>query len=487
MINHTKKHIYTKVFNYGLKGLLERDWDLQSTKNKILNLIGKINTHIEKINLEPYTIQYIDFYIKKLESKINKITTDIVIETTPFEKTLKQFLNEIIIELTKYKLRDKYMEILNKFGITDINDPTNLERFKTAYTKVAYFLVHKIFNEAKSQSGGKKKIKGGTGKISFTIGGTNDKNPFSINSIKNELFVYADFIHKNLEKIFLIVIDEGLFEISQSSYNNVYLDMCGSVAFYENNLKTLIEKFKDNIKGFFIMGGVLCDVAPFTIKSIRNVVHRPYFATMNQYYSNNTFLLLSQELLKSEILFFVLPNHAILTDPNLIDFIQFFFEENTTLFDICETYYNLFGGAKKPFDFMISRTIINIIKGILIPPHSPQSFMYVENQYGGTFLTDKSDLKTFDELKDFKILNEEKELIEEMKGKLIKFPCHILSIDELTDIKNSKTEMSYITHHTPAIFTYDIILSKYYSNIRKNISLNGGGYKRKIIKRIRKY
>jgi len=507
---YDKEHIEADLyegFNYGLKALLERDWNLQSTKKKILELIGKIKDKLTEINMlynllialsknitNNYDETIIQFFIDNLGIEIPKITTEnnIVIEETPFQKTLKQFINEIIIELTKYKLRDKYMAILKKFGITNINNKDNLDNLKLAYTKVAYFLVHNIFNEAKSQSGGKKKIKGGTGNISFTIGGTNDKNPFSISSIKNELFVYADFIHENLEKIFLVLIDDGLFEISQSSYDNVYLDMCGSVAFYENNLKTLIENFKEQIKGFFIMGGVLSDVVPFTIKLIKNVVHRPYFATMNQYYSNNTFLLLSQELLKSKIPFFVLPNHAILTDPDLIGFIQNFFGEiNKTLFDICKTYYNLFGGAKKPFDFMISRTIVNFIKGDLIVPSSPQSFMYVEKKYGGTFLTDNEDLTTFDELKSFKILQEtdantdDNNLISKMKGKLIRFPCHILSIDELTDI-DSKKEMSYIIHHTPAIYTYNIILSKYNSKNRKNIGINGG-FKQKIIKRIRKY
>lgn len=237
------------------------------------------------------------------------------------------------------------------------------------------------------------------------------------------------------------------------------------------------------IKGFFIMGGVLCDVDPFTTYSIKNVVHRPYFATMNQYYHKQNFIDLSILLKSINIPFFVLPNHAILNDPNLIDFIKEFFEGNKTLLDICETYYNLFGGAKKPFDFMISRTIVNFITNELIVPSHPQSFMYVENEYGGTFLTDRNNL-TFDDLKQFKILtffNEEINLIQEIDACLFYFPCHILSIKGLENINSKKTEMSYNEHHTPEILDYRATLIKY------DISIRTGGFKRKIIKRIRKY
>jgi len=493
---HEKTDLY-EGFNYGLKELLEKDWELQSTKKKILNKIDTLiksenNKYIYnelirlKINLKETKIseETINSHINGLTAEISYIKKVYEIETS-IKSDIINNLNEIITELKKYKLKDKYMLILDKFGITDKDDPDNLKKFKLAYTKFACFLVDKIFNEAKSQSGGKKKIKGGTRNIFFKIGGINNKNPFSVDTIKNELFVYADFINENLKEIFDIE-DEKLNNIpTYSSYENVYLDMCGSVAFYNDD--KIINEFQTKIKGFFIMGGVLCDVEPFTLHVIKNTVHRPYFVTMNQYYHKENFIDLSNFLKELKIPFFVLPNNAILTDPNLIDFIKDFFQGNTTLLEICETYYNSFNGNKKPFDFMISRTIVNYINRNLTIPSSPQSFMYVEKKYGGTFLTKKEYL-TFDELKSLKILTkfpDEKEFIDKMSGELIKFPCHILSLEQLTDI-DSKKEISYIEHHTPYIFTYDIILSKYKSNIREKTGINGG-FKPKIIKIIRKY
>jgi len=55
-----------------------------------------------------YSIENIDEYINKLKDKIKNITDEeniVVIGT----KKLKEILNELITELTKYKLKDKYI------------------------------------------------------------------------------------------------------------------------------------------------------------------------------------------------------------------------------------------------------------------------------------------------------------------------------------------------------------------------------------------
>lgn len=495
---HEPSTPFYEGFNYGLKEILKRDWNLEQTKINILDkidkILSKINNSFLKIELTELK-ENLERYSPTKETIRNYITT--FNEVIDKQTTLKQNLNDLITELTKYKLREKYMEILSRFDIINIDDEDNLRKFKIAYTKVAYYLVHTITQSNRDviMNGGKKtikkKIKGGTTSgVYFLEGEINDKNPFSVNSIKNELFVYADIIYHNLEAI---LIQQNIFDTFnfEKSYTKIYLDMCGS-SIHNDLIFNFLTMNVSNIKGFFIMGGVLCDVEPFTIKLIKDVVHRPYFATMNQYYHSKNFIHLCNFLNNlGNIPFFVLPNHAILPDPDLMNFLRKEFKDCLFLIDLCSVYYDVFKGAKKPFDYMISRSVINFINGNLIVPQTPQSYMYVETQYGGTFLTDKSDLTSFNDLKKFKILKEtsnstdDNKLIKDMSGSLLQFPCHILSIDDVLNINKTKT-ISYLTHNTPIILDYRLLLTKYNSIIRITIGINGG-FKPKIIKQIRKY
>ena len=493
-------HLY-EGFNYGLKEILKRDWNLEQTKRNIIDKIDKID-NILSIN----QISYLKFELNDLKENLEKyspteetiqnIITSLNEIKDAQDETLKNFLNDLIKELTKYKLRDKYMKILENFGITDIDDEDNLRKFKIAYTKVAYYLVHTITqsNRDVEMYGGKRKIqkkKGGkTEKVYFLEGNINAKNPFSVNSIKNELFVYADIIYYNLEAILNERTDFDTFDFSKS-YTHIYLDMCGS-SIHSDLINIFLRRNVSNIKGFFIMGGVLCDVEPFTIKLIQNVVHRPYFATMNQYYHSNNFINLCNFLKRFEnIPFFILPNHAIFTDPDLMDFLKTEFKENHLLLSLCSAYYDIFNGAKKPFDYMISRAVINFMKGNLIVPETHHSFMYVESRYGGTFLTDKDNLTSFNHLKTFRILKEtpnalDNDLISKMNGDLLQYPCHILSIEDVINISSREHQISYSKYHTPQILDYNLTLIKYNQDIRKITGINGG-FKPKTIKRIRKY
>jgi hypothetical protein len=139
----------------------------------------------------------------------------------------------------------------------------------------------------------------------FVDGGINTINPFSIDVIKNEFNVYlpillskpnVGFIENDqfswssgppvpLKKpsVYIHTMTDCINNITSNINNTVYMDMNGSMAFYNNAFKIIIPY----MKSFVIMGGVVSDKIVNTL-STTAFLNRFSSSTMNQLYSPQT-------------------------------------------------------------------------------------------------------------------------------------------------------------------------------------------------------
>jgi hypothetical protein len=144
-------------------------------------------------------------------------------------------------------------------------------------------------------------------KFIFVDGGVNEINPFSIRTIKNEFNVYCPAL-KSLESgefnyvmnqnypFSKSVVNEatGMFtsttfaeflkKLNQLNDDKIYMDMNGSMAFYDFLDESLKGLFLSRLKKVFIMGGVLDNPEVSTL-STNIFLNRFASATMNQLYA----------------------------------------------------------------------------------------------------------------------------------------------------------------------------------------------------------
>lgn len=379
-----------------------------------------------------------------------------------------------------------------------------------ALTVLAANMCLKVFSQAKMPKG----------TLYFMIGGINNKNPFNYKFVKNEINVYKscfdtiklDIIdYKKIDDCFQFDIYNDKYQLdynkdyqiftlkelrlpppkkaiyNKTNYENFYIDKNGSAAFFnEKQFDKIVQK--DKIRGFYIMGGVLADVEPYTANIIPNRVHRPSFATMNQlYHSYNTKLLF--DYLKT-VPFYVVPNHTILIDNNLLENTNIFGGNTTNfLYKIAYEYYVNKKNAKKPFDYITALLLIKDLTGNLDKDFT-ESYIYYDNYFGGTIIAKENNLekdvlfsKTIFELDETYGFYEINKLnFEEYKKKeVIKFqiyPAYVVTIKNDSDIslykdgKNGK--ITYQDNYEPVIKNYQDIIELY-----KPQAIAGGFYKSK--------
>lgn len=160
-------------------------------------------------------------------------------------------------------------------------------RIKQIITDLAFFMVSKIWNDVNLPS---------KGTLYFCVGGVNSFNPFSKNALKNEIYVYYDFILKGggMQKL-SSCLEGDLFDgggdtcsttISDllAGSRDVHVDFNGSMAFFNTYWVQILNRHKDLIKGVFVMGGVFSYEPPGTMSSVPNILNRFSCATMNQLY-----------------------------------------------------------------------------------------------------------------------------------------------------------------------------------------------------------
>lgn len=117
----------------------------------------------------------------------------------------------------------------------------------------------------------------------FVDGGINEVNPFSINTIKNEFNVYCKYFLGDSHSATGGPIPSLSLEVfcGMAATRDVYMDMNGSMAFYNDDFSMLMNS---QVKCVSIMGGVLATKAMDTMSTM-SFLNRFGTATMNQLYS----------------------------------------------------------------------------------------------------------------------------------------------------------------------------------------------------------
>lgn len=117
-------------------------------------------------------------------------------------------------------------------------------------------------------------------RLLFVDGGINEVNPFSINTIKNEFNVYCKYfidVPAPTSSVAILSLKEFC---DMAALSDMYMDMNGSMAFYNDDFAMLMNR----VKCISIMGGVLA-TAPMDTMSTMSFLNRFGTATMNQLYS----------------------------------------------------------------------------------------------------------------------------------------------------------------------------------------------------------
>ena len=400
----------------------------------------------------------------------------------------------------------KENDFLKKFGIDYNNEYDSSYKFNyiKALTVLAANMCFKVFSETKMPNNITK------GTLYFMIGGINIKNPFNYNKVKNEINVYIscfddiklDIIdYKKIDDCFQLINSDKyqlnynnnykIFTLNRAiiyktyNYENFYIDMNGSAAFFnEKQFDKIIQK--DKIRGFYIMGGVLAYVEPYTVNILPNSIHRPAFATMNQlYHSYNTKLLF--DYLKT-VPFYVVPNHTILKDDNLLENTNIFGGNTTNfLYKIAKEFYVTNKNPQKPFDYITALLLIKDLNGTLNKSFTT-SYIYYDNYFGGTIIAKEGDLtkdalfsKTIFNLDtndtNYAINNLNFEEYKNKKSIIFEiYPAYVVTINSETNLyKDGKTgNITYQDNCEPVIKNYQDIIALY-----KPQAIAGGFYKSK--------
>ena len=246
-----------------------------------------------------------------------------------------------------------YTEFLTRTRGNITNDS---DAFKSALTEMAFFIVTKLWNEVNTTY---------RGNLYFCIGGVNSINPFHVNAIKNEVFLYAKEVIDNgfHNTTKLNLIDEGaIFNINSAftdlniaKYTRVYLDFSGSMAFFNDSWEEKLQSVQSKLHACFIMGGVLTDQAPKTLPSLISVLNRFSCSTMNQlYHPVNTAQFLNF-INKTGVHTYVVSNNAVdAVGKNSSNEYTTFLQSNCAnrpfLMALASTYYGT-GSPQKMFDY----------------------------------------------------------------------------------------------------------------------------------------
>jgi hypothetical protein len=143
----------------------------------------------------------------------------------------------------------------------------------------------------------------GSADLIFVNGGINTINPFSIDFIKNEFNVYLPIlVEPNVDivdqsqfawsktktaplkpSVYIRKMQDCINDIISEPGNTVYMDMNGSMAFYNESFKTIIP----HMKSLVIMGGVMSD------KIVNTLSTTAFLTEVANYYVGHFILLLN--------------------------------------------------------------------------------------------------------------------------------------------------------------------------------------------------
>ena len=124
----------------------------------------------------------------------------------------------------------RYLDFLERYKDLASND-----KMKSAMTDIAFAITQKVWVDLPAES---------RGELFFCIGGVNAINPFSAAKVKNEVVVYIDALDNNIERICpeeeAIYAKDGsrlINGLDLSSYDEIFMDFNGSMAFFSDAWK----------------------------------------------------------------------------------------------------------------------------------------------------------------------------------------------------------------------------------------------------------
>jgi hypothetical protein len=168
------------------------------------------------------------------------------------------------------------------------------DEYKKNLDKTTKYIISAIWNWCHETYGMHDKKEGSRNrpKLYYIESKTyNSVNPFHANVIKMEHFVYKDVMEKNVIGSIIDNVIVGKDIDILNNYDEIIMDMNGSMAWFSDFSKTdnKKEEFVKKVKHCFVMGGVMDNSVVDTMSAIPGVLNRLSSATMNQlYHKENT-------------------------------------------------------------------------------------------------------------------------------------------------------------------------------------------------------
>lgn len=297
--------------------------------------------------------------------------------------------------------------------VANRNAESSATHIKKLFTDLGFVLASRVWEETTIHDRTITK-----GKLFLCVGGINTVNPFSAKSLKNELFVYAEYFQRldlkryDQASVYLLghehscVFETTTLDTVFNSRTNIYIDFNGSMAFYDGILRTKILESRSYIRSVFVMGGVFSYEIPKTMPKIENSLNRFSCATMNQLYSPEKTKLFLNEIYAhhTDIPIFVVTNNVVhdlntfsdpekkvKTDDGWKNFMKSNYFHSEYLEKLTSAFYHShYNPPRKAFDFYVAFALVNNLNSHLETTgdksqyflHGEVNFMYTDNMYG---------------------------------------------------------------------------------------------------------
>jgi hypothetical protein len=305
----------------------------------------------------------------------------------------------------------QYYRAAEKLGF-NLQNPhlhTTASECMRAFDKIAFTFAQTVWTETTMLPGRAK------GTLYYCRGGVNAVSPFSLQSTKNEMAVYAEQINNivmsdhvgltdgailKTNEVFSVVRNSAhrLADYTRISdfllrYNSICMDFNGSMAFLDGAWISALEAVtaRKLLKGIFVMGGCLTTKPLETIR--HSFLNRMDCATMNQLYHPGKTAQFFDFIRMQTVSIYVVPNTIVNTIPS-DDPIQFLRSNGircSFLESLASSYYNspyFPGGGKKPFDLYTAVAIEGFLDGQINKQTPAIKMMWYDSIYGCTLVSD---------------------------------------------------------------------------------------------------
>jgi hypothetical protein len=292
-------------------------------------------------------------------------------------------------EKDKPEPSESFAKFMSKYTTGDAN-----KKMKHALTDIASYMANQVWREAKAK-----------GKLFFCIGGVNAINPFAVGSIKNEILVYASAIPESCHR-FTSINERSMYcvkggQLDWPSYTDIYLDFNGSMAFWDSDWDKDLLKWKDKIRGAFVMGGIFSDAPSMTMPAIPKSLNRFSCATMNQLYHPSKTALFFNFLSRTKIPVFIIANNTVAdlvtysdaekknkSDEGITNFLESngldnpFLRKTALLF-----YHSTYAPPRKPFDYYTALALTEFMDHTYSLYGATKMNLFFDSKYGITFVS----------------------------------------------------------------------------------------------------